>query len=284
MGAGGRAARWQMARIAAGSALPMLRRGLARLGEIAFGLRAWVAFALLAPLGWLACVLAPSRRAAWSAGGAFARALLRATGTPLRVDGLERLPRDRACVLAVNHASYLDGVIMVAVLPGDYAFVAKRELLGNWVARVFLQSLGAIFVERFDAHQSVRDAERLEGAAREGRSLLFFPEGTFRRAPGILPFRLGAFVVAANSGAEVVPVALRGTRAVLPGDRLIASRGAIEVVIGAPVSPRAEAATAFEAAISLRDAARAHIVAHAGEPDLDASPSPALQASPPARP
>ncbi len=273
VGAGASAVRWQIVRVAARAVVPALRRALRRLGEIAFGVRAWVVFSLLTPPAWIACALAPTPRAAWRVCGAFARTLLRATGTPLVVTGREHLQRDRACIVVANHASYLDGVVMVAALPGPFAFVAKRELLDNWVARIFLQSLGAIFVERFEAHQSVRDAERLQGAVREGRSLLFFPEGTFRRTPGLLQFRLGAFVVAANSGVEVVAVAVRGTRAALADERMMPTRATIEVRVAAPIAPPIAPAPdptdAFTTAIALRNAARAHIVAHSGEPDLE---------------
>jgi 1-acyl-sn-glycerol-3-phosphate acyltransferase len=56
-------------------------------------------------------------------------------------------------------------------------------------------------------------------ALRGGRSLVFFPEGTFLRPPGVLPFRLGAFKAAAEARCPVVPVAIRGTRAILPASR-----------------------------------------------------------------
>ncbi|MCL4745443.1 MAG: AMP-binding protein, partial [Burkholderiaceae bacterium] len=262
-------ARLQILRVAAHAAWPMARRFLRGVGETAFAARGWLVFACVAPLAWCVVALAPQPRIAWASARLFARFALAASGLRLRVSAERRLSPDRACVVVSNHASYLDGIVMVAAIPSPCRFVAKRELLSNPVSRVFLSRLGAVFVERFEAHQSVRDAASLERCVRAGQSLIVFPEGTFRRAPGILAFRLGAFVVAANSAAPVVPVALRGTRTALPDGRWLPSRATIEVVVGPAAEPRADAPDAFTAALALRDAARAHIVAHAGEPDLD---------------
>ncbi len=115
---------------------------------------------------------------------------------PFAVRGLANLPRDRPSILVSNHASYLDGVILVAALPLRYSFVAKRELREQFVPRVYPERLGAEFVERFAARQSAEDANRLAAAAARGRSLAFFPEGTFTRVPALVPFHLGAFAAA----------------------------------------------------------------------------------------
>jgi 1-acyl-sn-glycerol-3-phosphate acyltransferase len=102
-----------------------------------------------------------------------------------------------------------------------------------------------------------------------GARWCFFPEGGFERAPGLAPFHLGAFMAAAEAGLPVVPVALRGTRSILRADQWFPRRGRIVVTVGAPIRPPG---TGFEAALRLRDATRAQILAHSGEPDLAAVP------------
>jgi 1-acyl-sn-glycerol-3-phosphate acyltransferase len=144
--------------------------------------------------------------------------------------------------------------------------VAKRELLAHPVPGIYLTRLGTEFVERFDARQSVEDASRLGRLIASGNALAFFAEGTFRRAAGLLPFRLGAFAAAAQSGTPVVPVAIRGTRTMLRAGQWLPRRSGIVVTIGAPIAPPG-GSDPFGAAIALRNAARAAILRDCGEFD-----------------
>jgi len=250
-------ARRQVLRLALGAVLPRLRQ-LGRVGgDALFGLWAALLFWLLAPLTWLLTLLMPNPAAVWALGGITARTLFRLTGTLLTVRGLENLP-PTPCVLVSNHASYLDGVILVAALPRPFAFVAKRELQDQLIARHFLQRLGALFVERTDLQRSVADAGRLAEAVQQGRSLAVFPEGTFVARPGLLPFRLGAFLAAARAGVPVVPVAIRGNRELLPDGSWWPRRGSLQVDVCAPIQTAADgpldAPELFAAAVRLREA------------------------------
>ena len=195
-----------------------------------------------------------------------ARATLRLAGIASRWKASSNLP-NAPCVLVANHASYLDGLALFAALPTHFSFVAKRELLAQPIARAYLRGLGVQFVERFDARQSVEDAKRLMDPVKPGTSTALFPEGTFTRTPGLASFHLGGFAAAVAAQVPVLPVAIRGTRALLRSGRWLPRRGAITVTIGRPVSPPSSAQDAFAAAVALRDAARAHILAHCGEPD-----------------
>ncbi len=87
--------------------------------------------------------------------------------------------------------------------------------------------------------------------------------------PGLLPFHLGAFIAAVEADAPVVPVTLRGTRSVLRDESLFPRRGRIRVRVSAPLAAGADAgASPWDRAIGLRDAARAEMLRHCGEPDL----------------
>ncbi len=252
-------ARWQVVRLALGALGPRLRHALATAWHALFALYAALLFWLLAPLTWLLTLLMPNPAAAWALGRVAAHTLLRLTAMPLTVRGLQHLPSG-PCVLVSNHASYLDGIILVAALPRPYAFVAKRELREQFVAGLFLQRLGAEFVERFDIKRSIEDANRMAEAVQQGRSLAVFPEGTFVARTGLLPFHLGAFLAAARAGVPVLPVTIRGSRTILPDLTWWLRRGAIEVEIGEPIMPPADTADLFAAAVKLREAARAEIV------------------------
>jgi 1-acyl-sn-glycerol-3-phosphate acyltransferase len=256
----------QVLRLTWSAALPQVRRALRGLADWIYGAYALALLGALGALVWIGCALMPGNpRLCWSYSRTIARAFLWLTGMSPAVRGLENLPQGRPALLAVNHSSYLDGILVVAALAEPIAFVAKRELLGHWVPRIFLTRIGVEFVERHDAQRSVEDTERFTVAAQAGRSLIVFPEGTFRRMPGLLPFRMGTFVIAANSGIPVVPVTLRGTRSALRDGQWLFRRSRLSAVVSKPIEPTG---ADWNAAIRLRDATRAEILRLVGEPDL----------------
>jgi 1-acyl-sn-glycerol-3-phosphate acyltransferase len=254
----------QFARLVLAGAAPQLRRTWRTVRGALYALRVYVAFGLLFPFALLTAALA-GPRLTWRVGGAVSRAFLRAAGLPLVVRGAEGLPAGPA-VLAVNHTSYLDAVVLIAVLaPRVHSFVAKREFEANPLMRALLKGFGTMFVERFDVQKSAEHADVLVEAARAGASIVIFPEGTLTRNTGLMAFRAGAFQVAAQAGVPVVPVALRGVRSVLRDGTWYARRAPIAVTFGAPVAPDGDD---WGAALRLRDRVRAEILQHCGEPDL----------------
>jgi 1-acyl-sn-glycerol-3-phosphate acyltransferase len=248
-------------------AAPQLRRAVSTLRGALFALRGYLAFAALFPFAFITALIAPVS-VCWNTGSAVSRWFLRLAGIPVVARGLENLPRGRPVVLAVNHTSYLDAVVLLSLLDyRGYAFVAKREFLGNWLMRVLLTGFGTQFIERFDVQKSAEHANELGEAAKRGVSLIVFPEGTLKRTTGLMPFRTGAFQAAAQAGIEVVPVALRGVRSVLRDGTWYLRRSPVSVVVAEPVAPRR---SDWSAAIEMRDLAREEILKHCGEPDLQA--------------
>lgn len=162
------------------------------------------------------------RRRRWVA-GISSRAFVRAARIPFTVQGLDKLP-DSPCVLVANHASYVDGIIAVAALPPDFAFVIKKEMVKVPLAGLLLSRLGSEFVERFNRHQGASDARRVLRSAAGGQSLVFFPEGTFDERRLIGKFHGGAFAIAERLGLPVVAVAIHGTRDALPPGGLMIYR------------------------------------------------------------
>ncbi len=128
----------QLLRLFSGSVLPQVRRYWARSREIAYAVRFWGIFATLAPLVWLAVVVSWRPALAWTLARGMARLFFRLAGLPVSVTGADLIPRDRPSVLVANHASYLDGLVLMAVLPRAYSFVAKQELQEHWVSRLLL--------------------------------------------------------------------------------------------------------------------------------------------------
>ena len=255
-------ARLQWLRLIAASLRARGARALETAGRVAFGAWVGVLLALTVPPLWALVYVLPRDTVDRAVRG-WSRLVLALAGLRPRVHGVERIPATGAVVFAANHSSYLDSVVLLAALPRAFRFVGKRELAGWPLVGAVVRRSGHLTVERADPSRSVEDAERVSTVIREGISLVVFPEGTFRAAPRLLPFRLGAFKAAVESGCPVIPVAIRGTRAILPAETWLPRRGAIEVTVGTPIVPRE---AAWREIVRVRDAARAEIARSAAEP------------------
>ena len=255
----------QFTRLFLAGFFPRLKRAGQTASDLLYAAYVWTLFWILAPVTWLLVVLAPRVSWRWSIMRAATGLFRRLSATPQVVHGLENLPADRNCILVANHASYLDGILLVGVLPLEFRFIAKAELKSSFIPRLFLSRIGAEFVERFDRERGVADAQRLQQITSSGDPFLFFPEGTFRRMPGLLPFRMGAFTTAAEAGIPVVPIAIRGTRTILRADSWLPRHGALSITIGEPLEATEGG---WSGALQLRDRSRREILRHLGEPDL----------------
>jgi acyl carrier protein len=264
---------WQVTRLALAGVLPQIRRALNALSATAYAVYCWLVFAVLAPVVWLSVTLLPDHSLRWSVMRSCTRLLAKATAIPVRVNGHENLPADGiAFVLVANHASYLDSYALVAALPGTFRFVGKAELAKTFFVRKPLENIHTEFVERFDISKSVSGSQHLSDVLQAGHALMFFAEGTFTRIPGLMPFHLGAFTVAAEAGVPVIPVAIRGTRSILRANNWLPRHGSIHIDIGQAIRPQdiEEQADkdAWKVAITLRERCRKFILRHCGEPDL----------------
>jgi acyl carrier protein len=259
-----RAVWWQILRLALRGVGPAVRRWLRLSWDRVYAGWWWTAMGGLVGIVWALLMVVPGLGLRWRIMGVGARLALAATATPLTVRGLEHL-RPGGAILAVNHASYVDGLVLAAVLPGPLVFTAKGELATHRFAGPALRRMGARFLERFAAEQSVEDVAHLDADLRAGARLVFFPEGTLTRMPGILAFRMGAFHLAAHSGVPIYPVTIRGTRSLLRGDQWFPRRSAVSVDIGAPLTATG---AGWSPAVALRDQVRAQILTQSGEPDL----------------
>jgi 1-acyl-sn-glycerol-3-phosphate acyltransferase len=259
-----RALWWQLLRLALSGIAPRFRN-LARLSrEILYAAWWWVILAGTILIGSLAVLILPRLAWRWCALRWIGRGTLAAMRIPVSTSGIDRIP-PRDAMLVFNHSSYMDAVVLTAVLPGEPAFVAKRELASQPVIGPLLRRLRIPFVERYDVSGSLADAEALIALARAGRTLVFFPEGTFTRRAGLSGFYLGAFKVAAEANLPILPGVIHGTRSMLRSDQWFPRRVAVRVEIAEPVMP---SGTDFKSVLQLRDTVRGIMLAGCGEPDL----------------
>ena len=261
LGQAERSAARQVVRLWMDAVRRRLHGPLRRFASGLFAAWLWTVFGIGAVIG-AAATLLPRRATRKQVARAIARAGLRVSGLSLQVEG-EAALRGRFGIVVSNHASYLDWLVLTAVLPAPACFVAKRELARSGALSWVLKRMGVHFVERDDVHASVEDAKNLVQAARAGEMLVYFPEGTLTRAPGLRPFHMGAFVAAAQAGVAVVPISLRGTRSVLRDGSWWPRREKVTVQVHAPLTVEADS---WSDAVRLRDAARDRIAQGCGEP------------------
>jgi len=243
--------------------MPKSQAIAASLLDKAYGIFATLAFtAVTIPTIGLMLVIPGTtnrRRVARAAAGL----TLRLAGAGPSVAGMANLPSS-ACVVVANHASYLDGIILTAVLPPRFTFVIKREMTGVPFAHFLLRRLGSEFVDRDGRHRGAADARRILQKAERQRSLAFFPEGTFHPEPGLRRFHNGAFAAARRGDLPVAPIIIRGSRRMLPADRFFPIRSRIEVTIKPIINPQQDHMSPSD----LINACRRSILEDLDEPDM----------------
>lgn len=172
----------------------------------------------------------------------------------LRAEGSERLPAG-PCVLAPNHASYLDPVVLQAVLADRrIVFLMTRAWYERPVLRPFFRAVGAIPV---DADRTNRDAlERAVAALRAGHPVGIFPEGAVSGDGRLGAFHPGVAAVALRARVPVVPVGLRGTSRALPKGAWFPRPQRVTVRFGQPLGVAADAGSRREGILSLTGSLR----------------------------
>ena len=252
----------QWASLTARAALGFARRLIARSGSLAF--TGWVLAVLLVSGPFVWGILAIGPRGLWvnRCVGGWARFIFWMTGCPVDIAGMEHLRDLDRAVFVANHSSFIDPVLIMASVPTRLRFAVKAKLAGYPFLGTAIRKAGHILIGREHRGEQMDGAGALLTPLQRGESLFVFPEGTFVGAPGLLPFRLGAFRAAVDVGCPVVPVAIRGTRHILPADRRTLKRGRLAVTVGEPIWPTG---TTWEEIVRLRDETRRFIARESGE-------------------
>lgn len=178
---------------------------------------------------------APLRMAAWY----WAPLLLGGAGARLEVEGAGQVDWSRPLVLACNHQSVIDIVALFRAVPVPLRFVLKREMLQVPVVGWYAQAMGMVFLDRGNARRARDSLLAVKEAVRGGAAFCAFPEGTRSRDGTVGPFRGGVFQLAIEAGADVVPVSIEGSGAVLPPAGFGVRPGVIRVRFGAPLATNA---------------------------------------------
>jgi 1-acyl-sn-glycerol-3-phosphate acyltransferase len=193
-------------------------------GSLVLGIATFVA-GWLPPRGrWALAVMR-----VWSAG------LLRASGVRLEVHRGADLDPAASYVYLANHQSLFDIPVVLLAVPGRFRMVAKQSLFRIPIFGWGLHAAGFVAVDRADREGASRAFAAAERRLRSGGSILLFPEGTRSAGTALLPFKRGGILLALRTGLAIVPVGIRGTRAVQARGQRSIQPGAVEVRFGSPI-------------------------------------------------
>ncbi len=167
-------------------------------------------------------------------GATWSKISLRMCGIEVRVRGMENISLEKSYIYVTNHASMFDIPAVMATLP-QVRIMFKKELSYVPVWGWALRWGHHIMVDRAKGSEAMKSIDRAAEAIRNGGSVILFAEGTRTRTGQLLPFKRGAFTLAARSGVPVVPIAINGSFRILPKASLDIRPSPIELVIGKPI-------------------------------------------------
>jgi acyl carrier protein len=264
----------QIARLGAAGALKNIFQeavaGVRRCLEILYGLYFSALFAICIVPAWMGVLFFRSHRAAGRYTSFALKVFFFLTGMRVRVVGREHMSAQGAKIYVANHTSYFDVLPLMAGLGVSYRFIAKQEVHKMPLIGTFLRKMGHLSFQRADVNARRDAAQQIESCVRNGDSIFVFPEGTFVPEEGVRPFQLGAFNAAVVAGAPIIPVSLAGTRRFLRDGTFLPRPAAVTITLSPPLWPKSSQAenADWHEVVRLRDAARAEIARHSGEPLL----------------
>jgi len=165
-----------------------------------------------------------------------ARNWLRLSGMTVRVSGHEHLDPNQTYVFISNHRSYLDTATIFAYTGRRLGLMAKKELLKVPILGFGMGYVNIMAIDRSNRERALKTVEAATARIRSGRSFGVFAEGTRAKPGEFLPFKKGAFYMAAQAGVSIVPVAFRNTDYLMGKGTGEAKAGTIEMIMLPPVS------------------------------------------------
>lgn len=189
--------------------------------------------------------------------------ILKTTGVRVTIEGLDRITPGTTYVFVSNHQSIYDTPVVFASLPYQLRIIAKEALARFPVLGWHLTRGGHLFADRrHPDHDGI--LKRWRALVSDGLSLIIYAEGTRSRDGRVARFKAGSFLLAIQAGLPIVPLAVIGTRQVMPKGRLRTEPADVTLIVHAPIQPPAIDAPTVRDARALADGVHA-IVANAVE-------------------
>ena len=164
----------------------------------------------------------------------------------LVITGKENIDAGKKHIFISNHESLLDIPAIFAAIPVNLFFIAKKELKKVPFMSWAMQMGGMIFIDRKNKEQAHRDMLRAGELIRKGKNIISFPEGTRTKTGEMGVFKRGAFLLSASTGIDIIPIAIKGARELLPYGSFILTPGQLHVHIFPPASPKNYAQDAID--------------------------------------
>ncbi len=177
-------------------------------------------------------IIDPSRKISFKLMQFTAKSILRFSRVKVFVDGMENITNEHAQIIASNHVSQFDIVVLTAITPVSIGYVAKKELFSVPFLGWLMKANGHIPIDRSSGKKAIKSIIAAAEIVREGNNIVIFPEGTRSRDGDLLPFKKGVFHLCTRTGVPLVPVYILGTYDVMKPDSLAVHPGKVYVKIG----------------------------------------------------
>ena len=135
-----------------------------------------------------------------------------------------------------NHQSNFDIPVLLACLPVQFRWLAKAELFKIPIFGRAMRGAGYVKIDRFNQKSAFESINEAAAKMKNGVSVMIFPEGTRSRDGKLKSFKKGGFVMAVDAGAPIVPIVLKGTRAIMEKSSLKINTGEVSLNIEAPIA------------------------------------------------
>jgi 1-acyl-sn-glycerol-3-phosphate acyltransferase len=186
-------------------------------------------FAVVLPL------ISPGEEKVHRIANLWARMLLWLSGVQVDVEGEHNVSPDRPQIFMSNHQSDFDILIVLAHIPGQFRWIAKKELFKIPVFGKAMKNAGYIEIDRQHHQNALQSLDEAAKKIREGKSVVTFPEGTRSKDGTIKQFKQGMFYLAIQSGVPITPISIIGASKIMPKRSLMIKPGRIKMIIGRPV-------------------------------------------------
>jgi len=160
---------------------------------------------------------------------------LLANRVKVKIEGLENLNGEGPYVFMSNHQGSYDIFALLGHLPYQFKWLAKKELFSIPFFGWAMAAAGYISIDREGTRETVEAMNVAAQKIRDGMSVVIFPEGSRSPDGSIQPFKKGGFTLAIKSNVPVVPIAISGSRDIMPKDKLTATAGKIRMFVDHPI-------------------------------------------------